>query len=173
MAQLLIMVPATELEPHVARLRAQHDPSAKRGLGAHVTLLHSNLVAPALEPVWLERLAAGASSSPTFDYQVTRVGRFPGTLFLAAEPVAPFLRLQKVLATALQPDERGPQVPLVPHISVVRKSSSDDRGIEAELEAILAHHAPIRCVCTRIALLENSSGRWRPVREFALRGPAR
>ena len=35
----------------------------------------------------------------------------------------------------------------VPHISIVRKSSIDDRGVESELAAMLARQGPIACAC--------------------------
>jgi 2'-5' RNA ligase len=170
MAQFLIMVRVPELEPHVARLRAQFDPSARRGLAAHITLLHSNLTADRVDGTALEKIAAAATSTASFDYQITRVARFPGTVYLAAEPAAPFVLLRKSLALVLRMEEREQQgqEPLIPHVSVVRKSSIDDRGVEAELIAMLERHGPIACACKGIALLENSSGQWRTVQEYSL-----
>jgi hypothetical protein len=70
---------------------------------------------------------------------------------------------------SLKGEQQGRE-PLVPHVSVVRKSTIDDREVEAELTSMLERHAPISCVCEQIVLLENSSGVWRPVQEFALNG---
>jgi hypothetical protein len=100
------------------------------------------------------------------------VARFPGTLYLAAAPAAPFVLLRDRLNSNLLTDERGQRgrEPLVPHVSVVRKSAIDDREVEAELTSMLEHHAPISCLCKAIVLLENSSGVWRTVQEFALTG---
>jgi hypothetical protein len=172
MAQFLIMVRVPEVEPHVARLRARLDPSAKRGLGAHVTVLHWNMPADGLDPTALERIAAAVSVLAPFDYRITRLARFPGTLYLAAEPAAPFVLLRDRLAAALRMGEpgRGVQEPLIPHVSVVRKSVSDDREAEAELTTMLERCAPISCACRQIVLLENSTGSWRPVLEFVLNG---
>ena len=172
MAQFLIMVPAPEVEPHVARLRLQFDPAAKRGLGAHVTLVHANLPAKGIEPSALEQIAAAVSSVAPFDYQITRVARFPGTLYLAAEPAAPFVLLEARLSIALQTGEQAErrEEPVTPHVSVVRKSSIDDREMQADLAMLLERHGPISCVCSAIVLLENSSGVWRPVQEFVLGG---
>ena len=170
MAQFLIMVPVPEAEPHVAELRARFDPSAKRGLGAHVTLLHWNGPAGALDPAALARIAAAVGAMAPFDYRITRLARFPGTLYLAAEPAAPFAFLRDRLAAALRTGEQHLNEPLVPHVSVVRKSALDDREAAAELTAMLERNAPISCVCRAVGLLENSSGRWRPVQEFVLNG---
>ena len=171
MAHSLILVRVPELDPHVASLRARFDPSARRGLGAHVTILHSNLPAGGIDPSTPEHIATVASSLSPFDYRVTRLARFPGTLYLAVEPAAPFVRLRERLCAVLPVDERERrrEGPFIPHVSVVRKSAVDDRDVEAELAAMLLRHAPIACVCQEIVLLENSSGGWRPVREFALR----
>ena len=172
MAQFLIMVRVPEVEPQVARLRARFDPSAKRGLGAHVTVLHSNLSSDRIDPIALEQIAATVSSMAPFDYQITRVARFPGTLYLAAEPAAPFVHLRNRLAAALRldtPEQQGEE-PLIPHVSVVRKSVNDDREVAAELTTMLERHGPILCECRQIVLLENSSSLWRPVQEFALSG---
>jgi len=170
MSQLLLMVPVLEVEPYVAQLRAQFDPSAKRGLGAHITVLHANLTSGRIEQTFIERIAARLSSTAPFGYQITRVARFPGTLYLAAEPAAPFELLRKRVIAALPIGERRQQVTeaLVPHVSVVRKSAVDDREVEIELEATLRRHGPIACMCKELALLESSSGVWLPAKQFTL-----
>jgi hypothetical protein len=172
MSQLLLMVPVLEVEPYVAQLRAQFDPSAKRGLGAHITVLHANLTSGRIEPTFLEQIAAGLSSTAAFGYQITRVARFPGTLYLAAEPAAPFELLRKKVMAALPIGERRRQVneALVPHVSVVRKSALDDREVAIELAATLRRHGPIACTCKELVLLENSSGIWLPAKKFTLSG---
>jgi hypothetical protein len=172
MAQFLIMVRVLEVEPHIARLRVRFDPSAKRGLGAHITVVHSNLPSDRVDQIAVNQIAAAASSTAPFDYRITRVARFPGTVYLAAEPVTPFVHLKNTLAVTLRLDESEQQghEPLIPHVSVVRKSAIDDRVVEAELTAMLERHGPIACECREIVLLENSSGLWRLVQEFALSG---
>jgi len=122
-----------------------------------------------LGPVTVGGIAMAVSPLAPFDYRITRVARFPGTLYLAAEPVAPFALLKERLRTALGPPARS-EAPLIPHVSVVRKSAGDDSAVEAELTKMLERYAPIRCRCKHIVLLENSSGDWRPVREFVLSG---
>ena len=172
MAQSLLIVCVAEVEPHVARLREQFDPSAKRGLGAHITVLYSSLPPKRIAKTAIQRVAAVASAVAPFSYQVTRVARFPGTLYLTAEPAAPFVSLHEQLvavlpASAADTDSRQEYLP---HISIVRKSAADDRDVEAELTALLEHHGPIACSCTEIVLLANSSGAWLPMRKFALSG---
>jgi 2'-5' RNA ligase superfamily len=172
MAHFLLLVPVPEVEPLVAKLRARFDPSARRGLGAHITVLHSDMQSEHVDPMAVERIAAAVSGLAPFDYWITQVDRFPGTLYLAAAPAAPFVLLSERLNAALATSEREEhgREPLIPHVSVVRKSAIDDCEVEAELRGMLERHAPISCLCKEIVLFENSSGVWRPVREFPLNG---
>ena len=172
MARSLFVVRVPEVEPWVAQLRDRFDPSAKRGLGAHVTVLHSRLPPDRIDRTVIGLVMAVASSVAPFGYQVTRVGRFPGTLYLAVAPTAPFMSLNEKLLTALPAPASSTKElqPLVPHISLVRKSESENRDVESELALVLARHGPISCACREIVLLESSSGRWRPVQEFVLSG---
>ena len=172
MAQFLIMVPVPEVETHVARLRARFDPSAARGLGAHVTIVHSNLPSEPAERGIARQIATAVPAIAPFAFQITRVARFPGTLYLAAEPIASFALARHALLQALAKDggQRAEEQAFIPHVSVVRKSAADHPEVEAELATTLQRHGPIRCACTRLVLLENSSGLWRPMQEFALSG---
>ena len=172
MAQSLFVVRVPEVEPYVAHLRARFDPAAKRGLAAHITVLHSSMPPDRIDQTVIERVVTAASTVAPFSYQVARVARFPATLYLAAEPAAPFVSLNEKLLAALPahaPDDKRRQ-PFVPHISIVRRSAVDDRDVETELAKMLERHGPIHCACRGIVLLENSSNMWRPVQEFALSG---
>ncbi len=172
MPQLLIMVPVLEAEPYVAQLRERFDPSARRGLGAHITIVHSNLSSDSFELKFLEHIGACATSTSPFEYRLTKVARFPGTLYLAAEPASRFALLKERLVPTLPATERGRQStePLVPHVSIVRKSTFDDQEVEMELTRMLSRVGPIACLCREFVLLENSSGAWRQVERFTLRG---
>jgi 2'-5' RNA ligase len=112
----------------------------------------------------------------SFAFAVTRVARFPTTLYLAVEPAEPFASLHRSLAAAMPDTSSGgkPQRDFVPHISVARQSSAaalaDPEICEAErqLAQQLARCGPIRCVCRELVLLEDSTGAWRPVLARAL-----
>ena len=149
MPQFLIMVPVLEAEPYVAQLGERFDPSARRGLGAHITIVHSNLSSDSFEPKFLEHIGACATSTSPFEYWITKVARFPGTLYLAAEPASRFALLQERLAPVLPVRERERQrtEPLVPHVSIVRKSAFDDHEVEMELTTMLRRFGPIACWC--------------------------
>ena len=162
------MASCPEVDPHVAGIRKRFDPSSARGLNAHITLLHAAMPTDGLDPGTISQLRAATSTVAAFSYQVVRIARFPGTLYLAVEPPDPFLVLHEKFKAAMPPGRH--EQPFVPHISVVRKSAIDDRAVESELAAMLARHGPIACACRGIELLENSAGPWRCVRSFALSG---
>jgi len=169
MPNCLVIVPVPEVEPYVARLREQFDRSAKRGLGAHITLLHAPLPSGGIAPAMFAALANISTTTAAFAYAVTQTGRFPGTLYLAVEPVGAFNVLNQRLAqTSLDTSDK----PFVPHISIVRRGAAgdDEPGVERELMQMLVRQGPVHCKCLEIVLLEDSTGMWRSVRRFALSG---
>jgi len=168
---VLVIVRVPEVEPYVSKLRERFDPAARRGLGAHVTLLHAALPAGGIDPSMSASVAAIAAAVTPFTFMVTRVARFATTLYLAVEPAEPFASLQRSLTTLVQraPSAGSPQHDFVPHISVVRQGSSAALAehvfaeAESELSQALARHGPIQCVCRELVLLEDSTGTWRPL----------
>jgi 2'-5' RNA ligase len=168
MPHALVIVRVPEVEPYVARLRERFDPAARRGLGAHVTLLHSALSPSGIDAAMIAVITEAAAGVAPFHYAVTGLGRFPGTLYLVVEPAAPFDALHALLAPA--PGNSPALREFVPHVSVVRKDRHGDalREAAAELTPVLEANAPIRCECREIVLLENSTGAWRQVAKFAL-----
>ena len=170
-AHALVIVRAPEVEPYVAELRERFDPAARRGLGAHVTLLHAPLPPGGIDPAMVAAVVTTAAAVTPIAFKVTRVARFATTLYLAVEPAEPFASLHRSL-TALAPGAPSAgrsQRDFVPHISVVRRGSAatlaDLEVAEAEqqLTQALARHGPIPCVCRELVLLEDSTGAWRPV----------
>ena len=170
MAVSVLIVRVAEAEPLVARLRERYDPAAQRGLGAHITLLHPFADPERLDAALLREIASLASARAAFSYQLVHLARFPGTLYLAPEPAAPFVALRAALQAAFPPfgPPTGRSSTYVPHLSIVRGSDGEDHEVEEGLRAILKAHGPIECRCRELVLIENTSGTWRTVREFAL-----
>ena len=190
MPHILVIVRVPEVEPYVGQLRERFDPAARRGLGAHVTLLHAPLPPKGIDAAMIAAVAEAVSGCGPFRYAVTGLAHFPGTLYLAIDPWEPFNALHARLATlqASAGKEQGaspgraPQREFIPHVSVVRKGgrsepllANGDAAIDAlpvaQAELIpLLDEAPIHCECREIVLLEDSTGLWQPVRTFALSG---
>src|SRR5574337_92794 len=132
-----------EAESVVAPLRARHDPSARRGLGAHVSLLYP--FRPSATDA-LDRLQPVAAGQAGFDFMLDRIERFA-----AGHPQHP---------------------PFVPHVSValgLRGARAD--AVEQQLRARLDAHGPILCRCRELVLLEREHGPWAIRRRFPLAPP--
>jgi 2'-5' RNA ligase len=166
-----VLVP--EAEPCVAHLRERLDPAARRGLGAHVTILYPFAAPEAVNGDMLRRLAAVAGAAAPFRFALTHVARFPGTVYLAPKPASRFIRLHEACAAAFPGEGARARQPFVPHLSVARHAQGEDHDVEAELSATLKAQGPIQCLCRELVLMENGTGRWRPIGVFPLGMPAR
>jgi len=163
---LFALVP--EAEPHVAHLRERFDPAARRGLGAHITILYPLLAPERLDQGALRRVAEIAAGVGAFRFKLTHVARFPSTIYLAPKPASRFADLHERFHEAFPALDAGPHAAYVPHLSVARNLAGDDHGVDAELKSLLARHGPIDCVCSRLSLMENGTGLWREVHGFEL-----
>ena len=181
MPHILVIVSVPEVEPYVASLRERFDRSARRGLGAHVTLLHAPLPADGIDAATIAAVAEAASGVAPFHYAVTGLAHFPGTIYLAVDPWEPFNELH----TRLRPQPACPGSSpreFIPHISVMRaprRAGPEPVGADAAIDALpvaeaglipLLDAAPLQCECREIVLLEDSTGRWRPLQSVALSG---
>jgi 2'-5' RNA ligase len=141
-------------------LRAQHDPMAHAGVPAHVTLLFPFLATEALTPAVRRRLARIASQVQPFGVRFVRPGRFPGVLWLAPEPVEPFIDLTNRLAAAFpdHPPYEGAHADIVPHLTVAfGEAAVLDR---LERKAVRAGFAFRRRVEAIEVIAEDASDRW-------------
>ncbi|WP_140637441.1 2'-5' RNA ligase family protein [Methylibium rhizosphaerae] len=170
MAQSALVVRVPEAEPWVHALREQFDPSAKQGVPAHITVLH-----PFMSPELVsERVLAGIrhtlSQMVSFDFQLSKIGRFPGVAYLAPEPATPFIALTNCLAECFPeyPPYGGQHQGVVPHLTVAHGSPEQAGKAEAELLLELKTRGGIRGACREVVLLENSSGLWREMYAFGL-----
>ncbi|UGB47020.1 2'-5' RNA ligase family protein [Frateuria edaphi] len=155
-----LAVLATEADAVVGPVRERWDPSARRGLGAHITIRYPFLPLEHLSPRDLDQLAAAISTVPGFRYTLARVSRFPTTIFLDPEPLAPFAALRTAIEGTF-----GARLPLdtfpryVPHLSVARNVKEKALDVLVELDAALVA-GPITCRCSEVVLLERASGPW-------------
>ncbi|MDE2219180.1 MAG: 2'-5' RNA ligase family protein [Gammaproteobacteria bacterium] len=149
-------------------MRERFDPAARRGLGAHITILYPFAAPEAVGVESLQRLAAALAGIGPFRFALTRLARFPGTIYLAPKPASRFIRLHASLAGAFVDADAQARTPFVPHLSVARDGQGDADGVEAELLAQLRLHGPIECLCRELAWMENGSGLWRMIRTLQL-----
>jgi 2'-5' RNA ligase len=160
-----LIVPVPDAEPIVGTWRAQHDPSAAGGMPAHVTLLYPFIPPDAIDTATEQALKELAAVFPSFGFQLERIGRFPGVLYLVPTPAQPFIELTQLIVARwpAYPPYGGEFDQVVPHLTV--SQGSDPSG----LADALSQKLPITAEAKAIQLMtQNSDGRWSVRASFPL-----
>ena len=148
-------MPVPEVEPAVARLRLEHDPMARLGVPAHITV-HFPFAPP--EDVDEAAVAALVAAHAAFAYELASVEYFDDDVtYLAPSPAAPFAELIEASAARWPeyPRYGGAVVDVIPHLTV---------GL-ARIDLELA--LPIACIAREVVLLEeDDDARWSTRRRF-------
>jgi len=165
---LICRVP--EAERYIARYRQRFDPSARRNVPAHVTVLYPFMSPQDIDDEVLERLAQIARAVPSFEYRLAETRRFPVALYLAPQPDDSFAALTDGVHRAFPdfPPFEGKFDTVVPHVTVAHADEPQLCEIEVELRIALASGGVVKARCSEMVLIENSSGRWEEMRCFAL-----
>lgn len=169
-AESALVVYVPEAEPYVREMRARLDPTAALGVPAHITVLYPFKDPEKISEEVLRDVRMVLSSVPSFAYRLARLGRFPAALYLAPEPVEPFVALTRRIIDRF-PDHApygGRYAGIVPHLTVAQASEAEHDQVEAELRTTLATRGAIDAICADVMLLENSSGRWKAMYGFPL-----
>jgi len=152
---LIVEVP--EAEHGVAALRLDHDPMARLGVPAHITILFP--FAPP-DDVDEQAIAEVLARFGGFSFVLDRVERFPdGPVWLHPEPSEPFGALTHAFAARWpsHPPYEGAHETVIPHLTLS----------VTPLEVRVA--LPIACVARAVTLLEEGADlRWRVRRRFGL-----
>ena len=164
---LICRVP--EAERYIARYRERYDPSARRNVPAHVTVLYPFIAPDGIDDGVLARLREIAASMPCFDYRLSRTRRFPAALYLDPEPGDSYAALMDAVFRAFPdyPPFEGKFDTVVPHVTV----ALGDEPLLCELEVELRIALPgagIPARCHELVLIENSGGRWEQMHVFPL-----
>ncbi|HEX6636989.1 MAG TPA: 2'-5' RNA ligase family protein [Steroidobacteraceae bacterium] len=164
---LICRVP--EAERYIAHHRQRFDPSARRNVPAHVTILYPFLPPEEVDAGVIDTLAAIARSVPRFDYRLRETRRFPVALYLAPDPDRSFSALTVAVHRAFPdyPPFGGKFDVVVPHVTVAHGDEPQLCAIEVELRIALPASG-IAAHCDELLLIENGSGRWETLRAFAL-----
>jgi 2'-5' RNA ligase len=164
---LICRVP--EAERYISRYRDRYDPSARRNVPAHVTVLYPFMPPDHVDPHVIDTLRGIAHSVPGFAYRMAETRRFPVALYLAPDPDEGYLALINAVYHAFPeyPPFEGKFPSVVPHITVAHGDEALLCEIEVELRiALPAGGVPARC--SELILIENSSGRWEQMQAFPL-----
>ena len=127
--QSSLLIPVREADSVIGRWRYEHDPLAKAGVPAHITLIVP-WVAPALiTDSMLADLDLALGDVKVFEFELTHVDWFARrVLWAAPEPVGPFLDLIGRLSERYgTPPWAGQFEEVIPHL--------DDRGCRRRFRA--------------------------------------
>lgn len=163
---LVLLAPA--LEARIGDIRARHDPAARQGMPAHVTLLYPFMDPVKIGPDARGRLAEVVRGFAALDLTFRRVGRFPEVLWIAPEPEPVVLAMVRALAAAFPdfPPYGGEFETVIPHVTVAQGQGLDLGALEPELRRRL--DPPVRQRVEAVSLFTTVRRRWREVDRFLL-----
>jgi len=168
---LVVVVPevAPAVEPWLERT-AVAKPS--RGIPAHVTILFPFVPAREIDDTLLEDLAAILARFPAFEFELSRLERFPNVLYLAPEPADPFSTLTEAVVASYPayPPYGGIFDTVVPHLT----AAEGETEILDSAEADIGHALPTTAEAREVVLLEEIEPdmlRWQIRTVFALAEP--
>jgi 2'-5' RNA ligase len=165
---LIVKVPGAE--SLVGALRERFDATSKLGVPAHITVLVPFMDPSDINAGVLEQAQRALEQTAAFSFALHAVGRFPATAYLVPEPAGPFIAMTQALAETF-PDCRpyaGEHQGVIPHLTVAHGSAADADEAADALRLQLEQGAALAAKCSSVALIENSSGRWREMHIFQL-----
>jgi 2'-5' RNA ligase len=170
LAETALICRVPEAERFIAAYRDRYDPSARRNVPAHVTVLYPFMAPELVDDEVLATLRDIAAGVPCFSYRLRETRRFPVALYLAPDPDRHFAALTAAAWRAFPafPPFAGKFATVVPHVTVAHGDDPLLCEIEVELRIALPAGAGICARCTELVLIENSSGRWEQMRTFPL-----
>lgn len=162
-----------QLPTGLERLRRRWVGNAADGVPAHMTLLHPFIEPEGLGPSVRRRLRDVAANHRPFDYRQARQAEWPDAIYVAVEPVGPFVRLHRDLQLAF------PDWPIYgavadfefePHITVADRVGKLEPGVRDD-PAWRSLPQPARVKAIDV-VATRPDGRWRLVWRIPL-GPSR
>lgn len=156
------VVVRAHLPTGLERLRRRRVFSATVGVPAHATLLHPFIEPDGLAPSIRRRLREIAADHAPFDYRQDRMAEWPDAIYVAVEPVEPFVRLHRDLQAAF-PEwpiyGAGADFEYEPHITVADRAGKLEPGVREDRAwralPLQARAEAIDVIATR------PDGRWR------------
>jgi 2'-5' RNA ligase len=170
-AQSALLVPVPEAEPLVGAWRAVHDPSARTGVPAHITLVVPWIPPEQIKQEHLEELEGLVGGEEPFEYSLDRVSWFgERVLWLAPTPAGPFKRLTTVLADRFDtPPWQGEFAEVVPHLTVGLAGHARGSTLSDAAED-LAAKLPVNCRAEEVDVMCGDGANWETVRRVFLKG---
>lgn len=169
--QSALFVPVPEAEPVVAEWRAVHDPKARTGVPAHITLVVPWVPPEQLSQAHLDELDRLLVARPSFDYLLDKVCWFGDrVLWLAPNPAEPFEQLTHDLAARFgTPAWGGKFDEVVPHLTVGLSGYALGLPL-GEAADHLTGKLPVACRAREVIVMSGDGVHWRVVHRCALAG---
>jgi len=154
-----ILVPVSEAEPAVGRLRAVLDQSAARGVPAHVTVLYPFVPPASITAAVIDAAAAAVATVPAFDCTFGVTAWFgEDVLWLSPDPAERFRALTDAVHSAFPayPPFRGEFVEVIPHLTVGARPPGGVGALRAA-EAEVLPMLPVRSHVSHAWLMAGST----------------
>jgi len=175
MRQSALIIAVPEAEPLFSAVREEHDPAARMGVPAHVTVLLPFIPADMVDAQSLAALRELFRREPRFSYRFEHVNTFGDvTVYLEPTPAGAFVRLTQLAV------QRWPEYPsyggefdeIVPHLTVGdRLMAGQAAPLVSQTRAGLRSDGPITGEASAISLMvEDDRGFWSAAAAFPL-GP--
>jgi len=168
-AQSAVLIPVPEAEALVGAWRAVHDPSARAGVPAHVTLIVPWVPPEQIKQEHLEELSELLADQQPFDYSLEKVCWFgERVLWLGPKPAAPFKTLTSLLASHFDtPPWQGEFAEVVPHLTVGLAGHALGHSL-SEAAADLVAKLPVACRATEVDVMSGDGVNWELVHRVLL-----
>jgi 2'-5' RNA ligase len=165
-----LLVPVPALDALVHQWRIQLDPSAQRGVPAHVTVLYPFVPANRIDDDVVGTLRALFASCPSFAFAVAGVDWFGDTVaYLRIAPPEPFVELTAAVGRAYPdyPPYGGEHAEVVPHLTL---GMGPDTDALRRAAAAVAPSLPIGATAGEVWLMTGGANTrtWRLHTAFAL-----
>jgi 2'-5' RNA ligase len=164
MGQTALIIEVDAAEAAASPWRTAYDPVATRGVPAHITVLFPFAPSDRLDRAVLERLTELATRTPVFDFDLTSVDEFPGTVWLRPEPETPFTTLTHQIWSAFPdfPPYGGRFSEVHPHLTLASVDAEHQAALAARIREAMTPHLPIRCRADALSVfVSDDLDRWR------------
>lgn len=168
-----LILPVPEAEALVGEYRLRHDRSAALGVPAHITINYPFVPFVERPAAALSILRPLLAAQPGFEYALSAICTFPGFLYLAPDPAAPFRALIEAVAAAFpdSPPYGGRFVEIIPHLTVAEADEADLPSLQDRFSAHAAARLPLAARAKEIWLMDNRETRWTARAVFPLEPP--
>ena len=170
MSQSALIVRVPESESLVGGLREKYDESSRVGMPAHITVLYPFMCPSLLTDDQLKELGKTMEQFSSFEFTLSRVGRFPETAYLVPEPAERFINITNAIYKRFPdyPPFGGMHDSIIPHLTVANADAKNALKAEEKLNRVLEKMDAINASCDSIELFGNESGRWKSIHLFPL-----